>query len=148
MITNGQLIIQKHWFLYVSSSNTCHDVHNTSFHTLYHDKTGDGVSVFIIRNGYTSTQMFNFSKCHAYYEINTEKVSLPNICRVILKLVYTDHQANLEFPSVSIKLSVILSSNSESDLNYSWRSLNIKLLDPTAIGNAFINNWHSNCWIL
>ena len=129
------------------SANTCHDVQgHTGFHTYRADKTRGGVSVFI-RNCYTSTNMANFSVCHAYSEINVVKVSLLNNWTVIIFGVYRPpHKSKiLKF---MIKLNEILSwTTSQTGHVFIVGDNNINLLDPIAIENDFINNCHSNSLI-
>ena len=75
--------------------------------------TGGGISVFI-RNCYTSTDMANFSVCHACYEISVVEISLSNNCTIIIIGVYRppDKSKILEF---TFKLNEILSSTSQCD---------------------------------
>ena len=130
------------WF----SANTCHGVQGyTAFHTYCADKTGGGVSAFT-KNCYTSTDMANFSVCHAGYEISVVKVSLSNNCTVIIIGVYRQPDKS-KIPEFTIKLNEILSSTSQSDHVFIVGDLNINLLDPIAIEIDFINNCHSNSLI-
>ena len=130
------------WF----SANTCHDVQGyTGFHTYHADKTGSGVSVFII-NCYKSTLMSKFSVCHAYDEISLVKVSLLNNCTIISIGVNRPPDKS-KIPEFTIKLKEILSSTSQSDHVFIVGDLNINLLDPIAIENDFINNCRSNSLI-
>ena len=92
--------------------------------------------------------MAKFSVCHAYYEMSVVKVSLLNICTVIIIGVYRTPDKS-KIPEFTIKLNEILSSTSQSDHVIPWShgDLNINLLDPIAIENDFINNCHSNSLI-
>ena len=133
------IMLSETWF----SANTGHDVQGyTGFHTYRADKTGGGVSVFI-RNCYTSTHMANFSVCHSYYEISVVKVSLSNNCSIIIIGVYRPPDKS-KIPEFTIVLNDTLSSTSQSGHVFIVGNLNINLLDPIAIENAFINNFHSN----
>ena len=99
-----------------------------------------------IRNCYTLTHISTFSVCHAYYEISVEKVSLSNNCTIIIIGVYRPPDKS-KIPEFTIKLNEILSSTSQSDHVFIVGNLNINLLDPIAIENDFINNYHSNSLI-